>query len=82
MEQKILLLLQSKNEEAISLLYDKYSASIYGCILRIVHSPEIAEDILIEQKAAYLPGCIPLPETPPLMLCGAMPGKCRKKLAH
>ena len=45
-EQKIMTLLKSQDEEAISLLYDKYSAILYGMVLRIVGSHEIAEDIL------------------------------------
>ena len=48
MEQKIIALLQAQKEEAISLLYDNYSAILYGVVLRIVRSPDVAQDVLQE----------------------------------
>ncbi len=46
--EKIISLLQLQDIEAISLLYDNYSTILYGFILRIVRSPDIAEDVLQE----------------------------------
>ncbi len=46
MEEKIVSLLQSQDKEAISLLYDNYSAALYGVVLRIVRSPDIAQDVM------------------------------------
>ena len=45
---RIISLLQLQDKEAISLLYDNYSTTLYGVILRIVSSPDIAEDVLQE----------------------------------
>ena len=46
MEQKITSLLQARNIKAVNLLYDNYSAILYGTILRIVHSPDLAQEAL------------------------------------
>ncbi len=46
MEERITGLLQSQDREAISLLYDNYSAALYGVVLRIVRSPDIAQDVM------------------------------------
>lgn len=46
MEEKITTLLQSQNKEAISLMYDNYAAALYGVVLRIVRSPDIAQDVM------------------------------------
>lgn len=47
-EEEMILLLRQKNERAFSVLYDNYSAALYGVILRIVMTEEIAEDVLQE----------------------------------
>jgi RNA polymerase sigma-70 factor (ECF subfamily) len=38
--------LQRGNENALSKLYDMYSGSLYGLILKIVRDDEVAQDIL------------------------------------
>ena len=38
--------LRSRETSALSLLYDKYSGALFGAILRVVHSNEIAEEVL------------------------------------
>ena len=62
--------LRNREKVAVEALYDNYSASLYGVILRIVNETELAEDILQEtfvkiwqslmgivpKKAVYLPG--------------------------
>lgn len=40
--------LHDRDESAMTLFYDKYSAALYGVILRIVKKEEIAEDVLQE----------------------------------
>ncbi|MEM8908290.1 MAG: sigma-70 family RNA polymerase sigma factor [Bacteroidota bacterium] len=45
-EQQITQLLNRQDKQAISILYDRYAASLYGVALKIVHSEEVAEDIL------------------------------------
>jgi RNA polymerase sigma-70 factor (ECF subfamily) len=45
-EETLLLMLQSKDERGFSILYDNYSAALYGVILKIVRTEEIASDIL------------------------------------
>lgn len=40
--------LRARDEAAMTLFYDKYSAALYGVILRIVKKEEIAEDVLQE----------------------------------
>lgn len=44
----LILRLKNKEELALSMLYDKYSAAIYGVILRMIKKEEIAEDLLQE----------------------------------
>jgi RNA polymerase sigma-70 factor (ECF subfamily) len=46
MENQIVQMLQSNNREAISLLYEHYSSALFGVILRIVRSRELAEQVL------------------------------------
>ena len=43
---KLIALVQAQDKEAISHLYDNYAAALYGVVLRIVHSPDIAEDVM------------------------------------
>jgi RNA polymerase sigma factor (sigma-70 family) len=45
-EENLIDLLRNRNEEGISILYDNYSATLYGIIFRIVLYEDIAEDIL------------------------------------
>lgn len=40
--------LQQGDEKALSLIYDKYSDSLYGIILKIVRNDDLAQDILQE----------------------------------
>jgi len=47
-EEELVSGLKSKNRDAVGILYDKYSSFLFGIISRIVHSNEIAEDILQE----------------------------------
>lgn len=47
-ESHIIELLQKQEKEAISILYDQYAATLHGIVLRIVHSKEIAEDVVQE----------------------------------
>lgn len=44
-EQDLLELLKTKTEKGFSVLYDNYSAAIFGVVNRIVQSEEIAADI-------------------------------------
>ena len=43
-----MVLLQSKDQQAFSYLYDNYSAALNGVIYRMVENRELAEDILQE----------------------------------
>ena len=45
-DETIIELLRSRDAEGASLLYDKYSGALYGTILRVVHSKELAEEVL------------------------------------
>lgn len=47
-EKEIIDALRSGRRDAVGILYDKYSSLLYGIIYRIVHSDEIAEDLLQE----------------------------------
>jgi RNA polymerase sigma-70 factor (ECF subfamily) len=47
-EEELLSALKNKKRDAVGILYDKYSSFLFGLINRIVHSDEIAEDILQE----------------------------------
>jgi RNA polymerase sigma-70 factor (ECF subfamily) len=40
--------LQSKNEAALSYLYDNYSGALYGVLLKILKEPELCQDVLQE----------------------------------
>ncbi|MEO5928805.1 MAG: sigma-70 family RNA polymerase sigma factor [Candidatus Kapaibacterium sp.] len=41
-------LLRQREQAAVGVLYDRYSGAIYRMIYRVVHSDEIAEDVLQE----------------------------------
>jgi RNA polymerase sigma-70 factor (ECF subfamily) len=43
---ELVMLLQDKNREAFSTLYDKYSAALFGVISKIVSSKHVAEELL------------------------------------
>lgn len=45
-EEALVSLLQSKDERGFSILYDNYSSALYGVVLKIVHSEEIAADVI------------------------------------
>ena len=45
-EQNIIDLLKRKDKQAIALLYDRFGASLYGVVLRIVGSKPLAEDVI------------------------------------
>ena len=47
-EEDLIQRLQRKEDAALTLLYDKYSAALYGVILRIVKTEEVAEDVMQE----------------------------------
>jgi RNA polymerase sigma-70 factor (ECF subfamily) len=47
-EDEIVSALMNNQRDAMGLVYDKYSSFLYGLIVKIVHSEEIAEDILQE----------------------------------
>jgi len=47
-EKNIIQGLQQQNKKSIALLYDQYGSTLYGIILRIVQSEEIAQDVLQE----------------------------------
>ncbi|MDZ7899574.1 MAG: sigma-70 family RNA polymerase sigma factor [Arcicella sp.] len=45
-EGDLITMLQSKDERGFSILYDNYSSALYGVILKIVRTEEIAADVL------------------------------------
>lgn len=47
-EQRIIQLLQRNDKYALNLLYENYSDSLYGAILKVTQNEEIAEDALQE----------------------------------
>ena len=47
-EEDLIIGLQQQEEAAMTILYDKYSAALYGVILRIVKTEEVAEDVMQE----------------------------------
>jgi RNA polymerase sigma factor (sigma-70 family) len=47
-EAVLVKMLAVRNEKAMEILYDNYSAALYGVIQRIVQNDEIAEDVLQE----------------------------------
>lgn len=47
-EQELLTLLISKSEDGFNILYDNYSAALFGVICRVIEHREIAEDLLQE----------------------------------
>ncbi|AKD04067.1 sigma-70 family RNA polymerase sigma factor [Pontibacter korlensis] len=47
-EEDLIARLRARDNAAVSLLYDMYSATLYGVILQIVKTEEVAEDVLQE----------------------------------
>jgi RNA polymerase sigma-70 factor (ECF subfamily) len=47
-EEELVERLRRQEESAMSVLYDNYSAALYGVILRIVKTEEVAEDVMQE----------------------------------
>jgi len=47
-EENIMELLQEQDRHAIALLYDRYAATLFGIVLRIVRSETLAEDVVQE----------------------------------
>ncbi|MFK7780900.1 RNA polymerase sigma factor [Psychroserpens sp.] len=45
-DKGLILKLQSRDESALGLLYDKYSAALYGVIIRICKDEQMAENLL------------------------------------
>ena len=45
-EEALVSLLQSKDERGFSILYDNYSSALYGVVLKIVRSEEVAADVM------------------------------------
>jgi RNA polymerase sigma-70 factor (ECF subfamily) len=45
-EQALILKLQSKDENALGLIYDKYSGALYGVILRMCKDEDVAKNLL------------------------------------
>ena len=45
-EQEIVKMLHQNDRKVISIIYDKYAPALYGVVLRIVRSEEIAEDVM------------------------------------
>ena len=45
-DAELIALVQAQDKEAISHLYDNYAAALYGVVLRIVRSPDIAENVI------------------------------------
>jgi RNA polymerase sigma-70 factor (ECF subfamily) len=45
-EDQLVALLKAKDEKAFGILYDNYSAALYGVISRIVADDEIAQDVM------------------------------------
>lgn len=45
-EDALVALLQSKDQRGFSILYDNYSSALYGVILKIVRSEDIAADVM------------------------------------
>ena len=48
LEQQIIQLLKQEDQRALNLLYENYSDSLYGVIMKITNNQEIAEDALQE----------------------------------
>lgn len=47
-EEELVKLLYKQDPKGVEILYDNYSSALYGVIMRIVQTEEIAEDVLQE----------------------------------
>ena len=47
-EEELIYLLQNKDQQAFSYLYDNYSAALFGIIYKMLENRELAEDVLQE----------------------------------
>ena len=47
-EETLVALLRTGDRSAVGVLYDRYATALYGVIIRVVRSEEIAEDLLQE----------------------------------
>lgn len=47
-EDELVSRLQAQDKNAFAILYDNYSSSLYGIVLKIVQTSEVAEDVLQE----------------------------------
>jgi RNA polymerase sigma factor (sigma-70 family) len=47
-EQELIAMLQQRNDQSFSYLYDNYSAALYGIINQVIPDKEIANDVLQE----------------------------------
>jgi RNA polymerase sigma factor (sigma-70 family) len=47
-EEELIRLLTERSERGLEILYDNYSAALYGVIFRLVQQDDVAEDILQE----------------------------------
>lgn len=47
-DEELVTRLKNRDQQAVSILYDKYSSVLYGVLVRIVHSEETAEDLVQE----------------------------------
>ena len=47
-EQELVAALQNKDEQALSVLYDRYSKALFNIIYRVVGNQEMSEDVLQE----------------------------------
>jgi RNA polymerase sigma-70 factor (ECF subfamily) len=45
-EPQLVARLKRRDKESFALLYDRYAPSLYGIVCRMVHSPEVADDVL------------------------------------
>ncbi len=45
-EETLVTLLKNKDQRGFSILYDNYSAALYGVIIKIVRSEEVAADVM------------------------------------
>lgn len=46
MQNELIFRLKQQDRGALSQLYDMYNAALYGVVLRIVQSPELAQQVL------------------------------------
>lgn len=47
-ENELIALLERRDKDSFAILYSRYSGNLYGIVLRMVRSPEAAEDIMQE----------------------------------